>query len=181
MSRLLADGALLRRARPGDEEAILALIQELAVCEREPDAVQSTADSLRQALFGPAPALFAHVVERDGRVVGIAVWFVNFSTWTGRHGIYLEDLVVGESERGRGYGKALVAELARIALERGYPRVDWSVLDWNASAIAFYRSIGAHPMDQWTGHRLEAPALEALALHAPAQPAPAQPAPPATG
>ncbi|WP_131796224.1 GNAT family N-acetyltransferase, partial [Candidatus Protofrankia datiscae] len=104
----LADGAVLRPARPGDVGGILDCVRGLARYEREPDAVRTTIDDLHAALFGPAPAVFAHVVERDGEIVGIAVWFLNYSTWTGRHGIYLEDLFVREDQRGRGYGRALV-------------------------------------------------------------------------
>lgn len=161
--RKLAGGAILRRARPGDEDGILDCIRALAVYEREPDAVENTAADLRETLFGDAPSVFAHVVEKDARIVGIAVWFLNYSTWTGRHGIYLEDLFVEEPERGNGYGKALLAGLARLCAERGYRRFEWSVLDWNEPSIAFYRSIGAVGMDGWTVQRLDGAALERLA------------------
>lgn len=161
--RKLAGGAILRRARPGDEDGILDCIRALAVYEREPDAVENTAADLRETLFGDAPSVFAHVVEKNARIVGIAVWFLNYSTWTGRHGIYLEDLFVEEPERGNGYGKALLAELARLCAERGYRRFEWSVLDWNEPSIAFYRSIGAVGMDGWTVQRLDGAALERLA------------------
>jgi GNAT superfamily N-acetyltransferase len=115
------------------------------------------------SLFGESPAVFAHVAEHDGAVAGFALWFVNFSTWTGRHGIYLEDLYVSPAVRGHGYGKALLAELARICVERGYTRLDWQVLDWNAPAIGFYRAAGAVAMDDWRAYRLAGPALSALA------------------
>lgn len=161
--RKLAGGAILRRARPGDEDGILDCIRALAVYEREPDAVENTAADLRETLFGDAPSVFAHVVEKNARIVGIAVWFLNYSTWTGRHGIYLEDLFVEEPERGNGYGKALLAGLARLCAERGYRRFEWSVLDWNEPSIAFYRSIGAVGMDGWTVQRLDGAALERLA------------------
>jgi GNAT superfamily N-acetyltransferase len=152
--RTLADGATLRAARPGDEHGILAGIHALAVYEREPDAVENTASALTQTLFGAEPKAFAHVVEREGEIVGIAIWFLTYSTWTGRHGIWLEDLHVDESQRGRGHGKALIASLAELCVERGYSRLEWTVLDWNAPAVAFYRSIGAEPMSEWTTQRL---------------------------
>jgi ribosomal protein S18 acetylase RimI-like enzyme len=154
---------MVRRAQITDVPAIIELIQELASYEREPDAVDATEETLREALFGPHPMVFAHVVEHDGVVVGCAVWFVNFSTWTSRHGIYLEDLVVREGYRGRGYGKQLLVELARIAVARDYARFEWSVLDWNEPAIGFYRAIGAAPMGDWTVYRLSGAPLEALA------------------
>jgi len=107
--------------------------------------------------------VFAHVAEHDGAVAGFALWFLNYSTWTGRYGIYLEDLYVTPALRGYGYGKALLAELARICADRGYARLEWSVLDWNAPAIGFYASLGAAAMDDWTVHRLTGPELLALA------------------
>ena len=161
--RPLSGGGVLRRARPGDEDGILDCIRGLAEYEREPDAVQTTADDLRQTLFGPSPSVFAHVVEKDGQIVAIAVWFLNYSTWTGRNGIYLEDLFVRESERRHGYGRALLKALAEVCAERGYRRLEWSVLDWNEPSIRFYRSIGATGMDEWTVQRLSGDALERLA------------------
>ncbi|MBN9213655.1 MAG: GNAT family N-acetyltransferase [Microbacterium sp. SCN 70-200] len=162
-ARDLAGGAVLREAQPADVPGILALIQALAVYEREPDAVENTPELLTETLFGADPRAFAHVVERDGTVVGIAIWFLTYSTWTGRHGIWLEDLYVDETERGGGYGKALMAALAALCVERGYSRFEWTVLDWNAPSIAFYRSLGATPQDEWTTQRLTGDALEALA------------------
>lgn len=162
----LTGGAVLRRARPGDEQGILDCIQALADYEREPDAVENTVPMLRAALFGLEPRAFAHVVEREGAIVGIALWFLTYSTWTGRHGIWLEDLFVNESERGRGFGKALIAALAAECVEREYSRLEWTVLDWNAPSIAFYRALGAAPMDEWTTQRLTGDALAALAGHA---------------
>ncbi|AXE38859.1 GNAT family N-acetyltransferase [Acidipropionibacterium virtanenii] len=159
----LNDGAVLREARPGDEPGILACIRALAAYEREPDAVENTVGALTENLFGERPRVFAHVVERDARVIGIAVWFLTYSTWTGRHGIWLEDLYVRDEFRGRGYGKAMVSHLAAVCAERGYPRLEWTVLDWNAPSIAFYRSIGTEPMDEWTTQRLTGEALAALA------------------
>ena len=161
--RLLRDGAVLRPARPGDEAGILAAITALAEYEREPDAVENTVDALTASLFGEQPHVFAHVVEREGAVVAIALWFLTYSTWTGTHGIWLEDLFVDPAERGRGYGKALIAELAATCVARGYARLEWTVLDWNAPAIAFYRSIGASAMDEWTTQRLSGSALANLA------------------
>lgn len=155
--------ATLREARPGDEPGILALIHALAVYEREPDAVANTAEMLAETLFGDQPRAFAHVVELEGRIIGIAIWFLTYSTWTGRHGIWLEDLYVDEAERGSGYGKALMSALAAVCVDRGYSRFEWTVLDWNAPSIAFYRSLGAQPMDEWTTQRLTGDALEALA------------------
>ncbi|GAD33622.1 GCN5-like N-acetyltransferase [Microbacterium sp. TS-1] len=161
--RDLPGGAVLRAARPGDETGILACIHALAVYEREPDAVENTAEMLTETLFGTEPRAFCHVVEREGDIVGIAIWFLTYSTWTGRHGIWLEDLFVDESQRGSGYGKALIASLAEVCVERGYSRLEWTVLDWNAPSIAFYRSIGAEPMSEWTTQRLTGDALHALA------------------
>lgn len=161
--RDLSGGAVLRAARPGDETGILDCIRALAVYEREPDAVENTADALRDTLFGAEPRAFCHVVEREGVIVGIAIWFLTYSTWTGRHGIWLEDLYVDEAQRGTGYGKALISSLAEVCVERGYSRLEWTVLDWNAPSIAFYRSIGAAPMAEWTTQRLTGDALRALA------------------
>jgi GNAT superfamily N-acetyltransferase len=147
--------------------AILGLIHDLAVYEREPDAVKNTVPVLTEQLFGDNPVIFAHVVEEedeagDSRVSGFALWFLNYSTWEGTHGIYLEDLYVRPEARGRGYGKALLQELARIAVERGYARVEWSVLKWNEPSIGFYRSLGAKPMEEWDTFRLTGAALAAF-------------------
>ncbi|MDY0829194.1 GNAT family N-acetyltransferase [Microbacterium sp. BG28] len=155
----LPDGAQLRAARPGDEPGILARIHDLARYEDEPDAVANTEEALTEALFGPEPRVWAHVVERAGAVVGIAIWFLTYSTWTGRHGIWLEDLFVAESERGRGFGRALIGSLAALCVDRGYTRLEWTVLDWNEPAIAFYRSLDAAPMAEWTTQRLTGEAL----------------------
>ncbi|MBU4464365.1 MAG: GNAT family N-acetyltransferase, partial [Actinobacteria bacterium] len=135
--------AQIRPAMPGDESGILACIQALADYEREPDAVANSVEALAATLFGEDPRAFCHVVDRGGEIVGIALWFFTYSTWTGRHGIWLEDLYVNEAERGSGYGKALLATLAAICVERGYSRLEWTVLDWNTPAVGFYRSIGA--------------------------------------
>jgi len=154
---------VLRQARPGDEDGVLDCIRALAAYEKEPDAVLTTADDLRQALFGPSPSVFAHVIEKDGRIAAIALWFLNYSTWTGRNGVYLEDLFVYEQERRHGYGRALLTALAQVCVERGYRRLEWSVLDWNQSSIRFYRSIGAVGMEEWTVQRLSGDALTRLA------------------
>jgi GNAT superfamily N-acetyltransferase len=153
---------VIRAAQPEDVPAIYGLIRALAEYERSLPSVTGTEDDLRQALFGARPAVFAHVADHEGRVVGFALWFLNYSTWTGQHGIYLEDLFVDQSMRGSGYGKALLAELARVCVERGYQRLEWVVLDWNAPSIAFYRALGAQPMDDWDIYRLSGPALQAL-------------------
>lgn len=163
VTRTLPDGAVLRPARPGDERGILASIQALADYEREPDAVENTAEMITARMFDDDPKVFAHVVERDGEIRGIAIWFLTYSTWTGTHGIWLEDLFVDEVDRGRGYGKALISSLAAVCVARGYRRLEWTVLDWNEPSIAFYRSIGAEPMDEWTTQRMSGAELRALA------------------
>lgn len=158
---------MIRPARPDDVPAIARLIHELAAYERAPDAVVASADDLHRALFAPSPAVFAHVAVHDDEVVGYALWFLTYSTWLGRHGIHLEDLYVTPAARGRGHGKALLTELAAIAVERGYGRVEWSVLDWNRPAIDFYESLGAEPMSDWTTYRLTADALTKLGTRTP--------------
>lgn len=154
---------MIRPARPGDIDVIHALIRDLAAYEQGLDQVTATADDLRAALLAPQPSVSAHVAEQDGEVVGFALWFINYSTWTGQHGIYLEDLYVTPQRRGHGHGKALLAELARICVQRGYQRLEWWVLDRNTPARAFYASLGATAMADWTVHRLTGPALAALA------------------
>lgn len=155
----------VRPAAARDIPDILRLVRDLAVYEREPESATATEDNLARALFpdGAAPAAFCHVAEADGRVVGIALWFLSFSTWTGTHGIWLEDLFVEPEHRGRGLGRALLLTLARTCRERGYRRLEWSVLDWNAPSIAFYRSLGATAQDEWTTYRVDGPALADLA------------------
>ena len=152
----------VRSARPGDEHDILRLIRALAAYEGEPDAVEATAAGLRDHLFGPSPRVFAHLAEREGAVVGIAVWFLSFSTWTGRHGIYLEDLFVDPEARGGGVAFALVRALAAEARSRGCARMDWAVLDWNTRAKAFYRRLGARHNAGWEPWRLDGAALAAV-------------------
>ena len=155
-------GLLIRPAQPGDTAMLLGLVRELAVYERAPDAVVATPELLHQALFGVQPSANAVLAEWHGTAAGFALYFFNFSTWLGRPGLYLEDLFVRESMRGRGIGKALLLHLAGIAHARGCGRMEWSVLDWNAPAIDFYRSLGAVAMDEWTVYRLDAAALERL-------------------
>lgn len=150
---------MIRYATTGDVPEILRLVRELAEYERALHEVKATEDQLRARLFGDDPKVFAHVAEHDGRVVGFAVWFLTFSTWNGTHGIYLEDLFVEPEYRGHGYGKGLLTELARVADDRGYGRVEWSVLDWNEPAIGFYKALGARPQGEWTVHRLAGDAL----------------------
>ncbi|MET0693027.1 MAG: GNAT family N-acetyltransferase [Propionibacteriaceae bacterium] len=154
----------VREAGPADVGRILELITELAVYERAADQVHVTTDQLHTALFGPQPAAFALVAEADsGTVVGFALYFLNFSTWEGVHGIYLEDLYVAADHRGTGLGKALLRSLAALAVSRGYARFEWSVLDWNTPSIDFYRAMGAEPMDEWTVFRLSGDALQRAA------------------
>ena len=160
---MTATRTVIRAATGADVAAILGLVRELATFEREPDAVRTTEAQLHDALFRAEPSLFALVAARGDQVVGTAIWFVNFSTWTGRHGIYLEDLIVDAGERRSGIGGRLLRELARICVARGYGRLEWSVLDWNESALAFYRKLGAEAMSSWTVHRLSGQALTALA------------------
>ncbi|MER7843805.1 GNAT family N-acetyltransferase [Kitasatospora sp. NPDC096077] len=154
---------MIRTAVVTDVPLVLAMIRELAEYEKAPQEAVATEEQLREALFGADPAVFGLIAEDDatGEPVGFALWFRNFSTWRGTHGIYLEDLYVRPAARGGGHGKALLLELARIAVERGYARVEWSVLDWNQPSIDFYKSLGAVPMNGWTVYRLTDEALAA--------------------
>ncbi|MED7954442.1 MULTISPECIES: GNAT family N-acetyltransferase [unclassified Streptomyces] len=154
---------MIRTAVATDVPLIRTLIHELATYEKAPDEAVATDDQLHDALFGAEPAVFGLIAEDDttGEPVGFALWFRNFSTWRGTHGVYLEDLYVRPEARGGGHGKALLLELARIAVERGYSRVEWSVLDWNEPSIDFYKALGAVPMDGWTVYRLTGDALAA--------------------
>ena len=155
--------ATIRPARPGDEGDILRLIRALADYEREPDAVENTVEGLRAHLFAETPHVFAHVAELDGRIVGIAVWFLNYSTWTGRHGIYLEDLFVDPAVRRQGVAEGLMRALAAEADAHGYARMEWAVLDWNELAKGFYRRLGARHNETWEPWRIDGEALSALA------------------
>ena len=155
--------SVIRPATVSDVPAILQMIHELAVYEKEPDAVKNTPEMLSNALFGENPWVYAHMAENAaGDVQGFALWFLNYSTWEGVHGIYLEDLYVTPDARGEGHGKALLQHLAATAVESGYARVEWSVLDWNEPSINFYRSLGAVPMDGWSTFRLTGEALGAF-------------------
>ena len=159
---------MIRRARPDDVEAITELIYELAEYEKARHECTVTPEQIHLALFDANPAAFAHIAATDdGTVVGLALWFRNFSTWDGVHGIYLEDLYVTPEHRGAGHGRALLATLARECVERGYTRLSWAVLDWNTPSIGFYRSLDAVPQDEWTTYRLSGAALAALADAAP--------------
>jgi GNAT superfamily N-acetyltransferase len=153
---------MIRPAVEDDVEVLVELIYDLAAYERFPDSAKVDREQLRAALFSASPTVFAHVAEEQGTVIGMAIWFLSFSTWTGRTGIALEDLYVRPEGRGRGIGRALLSELAAIAHQSGYSRIDWSVLDWNQPALRFYRSLGAEPMEEWIGYRLSGEALEAL-------------------
>jgi len=145
--------------------AILGLVRELAVYEKEPDAVEATEADFHMALFpkDSAPTAFVHVAEVAGEIVGMALWYVTFSTWLGRGGIWLEDLYVSPKHRGSGLGKGLLATLAALCAERGYGRLEWWVLRWNTPSIGFYDSIGGQPMDDWLTYRLDGRDLDALA------------------
>lgn len=158
---------MIREAMPGDVPAIHDMIVELAIYEKEPDAVLATSTDLDRALFCDQPALFAHVAEDPQQgVVGFTLWFVNYSTWLGKHGIYLEDLYVKPEHRGSGYGIALLSTLAQICIERDYGRLDWWVLDWNAPARGFYESLGADALTKWIPYRLTGQQLTELAASA---------------
>jgi len=154
---------LIRPAAPDDVPTILRFVTELAVFEREPEAVEADEATLGEALFGPRPAAEAVIAEAAGEPLGFALFFHNFSTWKGRRGLYLEDLYVTPAARGRGIGGALLRHLAGVAVERGCARFEWAVLDWNADAIAVYRRVGAVGLDEWTIQRVEGEALRALA------------------
>jgi GNAT superfamily N-acetyltransferase len=156
----------IRPARPDDVDVVVAMVHELAEYEREPESCVVSSEQMHAALFGDDPAVFGHVAEADGHVIGMAVWFLTFSTWEGIHGIWLEDFYVREAARGTGAGVALMRELARICGERGYARMDWSVLDWNEPSIGFYRAVGAEHLQQWHAYRLTGSALAALGREA---------------
>ncbi|WP_433013648.1 N-acetyltransferase family protein [Kribbella sp. CA-294648] len=151
-----------RPAQPADVPAIVDLVHALAEYERAPEQCHLTAEQLERALFGTTPAAFCHVGLIDDEVVGYAIWFRNFSTWRGSHGIYLEDLFVSPAHRGSGLGKALLAALAQECVRNNYPRLEWSVLNWNTPTIDFYKSLGATPQDEWTTFRLTDEALTEL-------------------
>ncbi len=153
----------IRPATRADVPTVLRFVRELAAFEREPDAVAASEALLAEALFGAHPAAEAVIAEQDGAPVGFALFFHNFSTWTGRRGLYLEDLYVTPEARGCGVGEALLRHLAGVAVTRGCARFEWSVLDWNEAAVRFYRKLGAVGMEDWTVQRVEGDALVRLA------------------
>jgi GNAT superfamily N-acetyltransferase len=156
----------IRDAVQADLPKILQFIKDLAEYEKAPNEVELSISDLEQSLFGTNPQVYCLIAELENEVTGFAVWHLNYSTWLGKHGIYLEDLYVDPKYRGQGHGKALLRKLAQICVERGYKRLQWWVLDWNQSAIDFYKSIGAEPMDQWTVFRVSGSSLEKLATDA---------------
>jgi GNAT superfamily N-acetyltransferase len=152
----------IRPARKEEVGIVLQLIHDLAHYEKAPNEVEATEKELLATIFIDNPKVFCDVVEVDGEIVGMAIWFLNYSTWQGKHGIYLEDLFIRPEYRGHGHGKALLKHLARICDEKGYGRFQWWVLDWNSPAIEFYRSLGAVAMDEWTVYRVSGNALKEL-------------------
>jgi GNAT superfamily N-acetyltransferase len=153
----------IRPVEVADVPAVVGLVRRLAEYERAADLCHLTEPQLQSALFGDRPALFGHVAAVEGEVVGCALWFLNFSTWRGVHGVYLEDLFVEPAHRGKGLGRALLVRLAQECVSRGYGRLEWAVLDWNEPSIGFYRSLGAVSLDEWTIFRLDDAPLAALA------------------
>jgi diamine N-acetyltransferase len=153
----------IRRARSDEARLVLALVRELADYEKLLHEVIATEAQIAEALFGKDPRLFCDIAEWNGEPAGFAAWFVNFSTFAGRHGIYLEDLFVRPALRGKGIGKALLMHLANECVTNGWSQLQWAVLDWNAPSIAFYKSLGAVMMDEWTLCRVTGPALASLA------------------
>lgn len=153
----------IRKATPEDAGTILHFITELAVYEKAGHEVEATVQTVTGSLFGPDSVSHAVICERDGDPVGFAVWFFNYSTWQARNGLYLEDLYVTPEQRGTGAGRMMLRYLARIAVEKGCGRFEWSVLDWNEPAIKAYEAIGAEPLTEWTRYRLSGTALESFA------------------
>jgi GNAT superfamily N-acetyltransferase len=154
---------MIRRARPNEAGLVLSLVRELADYEKLLHEVEATEAGIGEALFGTNPRLFCEIAEWNGEPAGFAVWFINFSTFRGRSGIYLEDLFVRTEQRGKGIGKALLAHLAKQCVTNGWSRLQWSVLDWNTPSVEFYKSLGAELMDEWTVCRVGGAALTALA------------------
>lgn len=152
----------IRPAKREEVDEILQLIQDLATYEKAPDQVEASRDDLLNTIFAKEPRVFCDLVEVDGQIAGMAIWFLNYSTWQAKHGIYLEDLYIKPEFRARGYGKALLKHLAQICDKEGYGRLQWWVLDWNSPAIEFYRSFGAEAMDEWTVYRTSGQALKDL-------------------
>jgi GNAT superfamily N-acetyltransferase len=153
----------IRSAEFSDLPVIFHFIHDLAKYEKAPNEVELSLSELEESLFNKNPQVYCLISELDGKATGFAVWHLNYSTWLGRHGVYLEDLYVDPKYRGLGHGKALLRKLAQICIERGYKRLQWWVLDWNETAIEFYKSIGAQPMDEWTVFRVSGSSLEKLA------------------
>lgn len=153
----------IRPAHAEDARQILQFITALAVYEQAPEEVVATEADIRARLFSPDSTVYALMAEVGGQAVGFAIYFLNFSTWTGRHGIHLEDVFISSEWRGRGYATRLLRYLARMAVARDYRRLEWNVLDWNAPAIAFYEAIGATAQSQWIGYRLDGQPLRDLA------------------
>jgi len=154
----------IRQAQPDDSQIIFDMITELAIYEKAPEQVVTSAEEIRATLFGPESKTEALISEADGKIIGYAVFFTSYSTWLGRNGIYLEDLYVSPAARGQGAGKALIKHIAGLAVERQCGRLEWSVLDWNTPAIDFYKSIGALPQSEWVRYRLDGEALHNFAL-----------------
>ena len=154
---------MIRLAKPDDVDDIHQLIYELAVYEKAPEEAKATVEAIRASLFSDKPVAHCHVAEVDGKVVGIAIWFLNYSTWLGKPGIYLEDLFVQPEYRKQGLGKEFMKVLAKLCVENGYERFQWWVLDWNQPSIDFYKSIGAVAMDEWTVFRLSGDELKSFA------------------
>ena len=152
----------IRPAQQDEVGIVLQLIHDLALYEKAPNEVEATEKELLETIFVDNARVFCDVVEVDGEIAGMAIWFLNYSTWQGKHGIYLEDLFIKPEFRGKGYGKALLQHLAKVCDERGYGRFQWWVLDWNSPAIEFYKSLGAVAMDEWTVYRVSGDPLKKL-------------------
>ncbi|MGI9323462.1 MAG: GNAT family N-acetyltransferase, partial [Pseudomonadales bacterium] len=149
----------IRPALPEDAGLILHFIRELAIYEKAEDEVQATEESIRQTIFAADSRVDALICEAEGQAIGFAVYFFNYSTWLGKHGLFLEDLYVSQAHRGKGAGKALLRHLAQIAVEQDCGRFEWNVLDWNEPSIRFYEALGAKPQKEWVGYRLTGDAL----------------------
>ena len=152
----------IRPAQQDEVGIVLQLIHDLALYEKAPNEVEATEKELLETIFVDNARVFCDVVDVDGEIAGMAIWFLNYSTWQGKHGIYLEDLFIKPEFRGKGYGKALLQHLAKVCDERGYGRFQWWVLDWNSPAIEFYKSLGAVAMDEWTVYRVSGDSLKKL-------------------
>jgi GNAT superfamily N-acetyltransferase len=152
----------IRPAKREEVGEVLQLIQDLATYEKAPEQVEASKEDLLNTIFAKEPRVFCDLVEVDGQIAGMAIWFLNYSTWQAKHGIYLEDLYIKPEFRARGYGKALLKHLAQICDKEGYGRLQWWVLDWNSPAIEFYKSFGAEAMEEWTVYRTSGQALKDL-------------------